>query len=546
MIERLTLKSGQQSIRINGRHYHSSYNPVKEAERFVATTIGDSSPSTIIICGAGIGYLIKAVQNRFPVARIISLFYSEELAQACEEKNKITWWHPKSREDIVSFLRESLSELDIEGLQTIEWPAGVSLYPEISKMAHLHLTQVIKEKRGSMVTSMAMGRLWIKNSFHNFIHFSHVYKGFSIPRQTPIVLAASGPSLQHSLKPLQKWRNRICIIALPSAVTCLLANNIIPDIIVMTDPGYYARLHLQWVDISSCCVYMPLSAATGLEDRNTKICLFSQPHFFEDLLLEKTGNSFFSVPPRGTVAATAMEIAMHLSSSHVIIAGLDLCYKDILSHARPHAFDPLFIQKENRLSPFYHEQFSRALHFAPEYNRAQNTRTSLSLKTYEGWFQSLTPGVSKRLIRVQPSPVYIPRTHALPAKELGSILSAHPVCKKKEKMKKIDPYPALEIRKKIVIDVIETWKSKIQAAGKRIREINSLTPLICSQEVLQLIYFLNLKELTSIKRTLRLKGESAGMEDSLAMLDDAFTFLAGYQEKVKTTFLKQQLEFNIC
>ncbi|MBN2441689.1 MAG: DUF115 domain-containing protein [Spirochaetales bacterium] len=531
MIEKLTLKSGLQSILINGIRYHSSYDPEREAQRFITNTIGNGSPSTVIICGAGIGYLADAVKKQFPSAKIILLFYKKELFDLSTHKGKI-FWHPDLNKDIDTFLHESLSELDIEGLQTIEWPAGASLFPEISKQVHSSLSQIIKEKRGTIVTSIAMGRLWIKNSFYNFIHINDIYTGNPFPHNNPVVLAASGPSLEKSIHLLKKWRNKVYIIALPSAVTCLLSHDIKPDIIVMTDPGYYSMHHLQWAQFSSTAIFMPLSGATGIGKTGLKVVYFSQPNFFEKLLLEKTNFPYPSFPPKGTVAATALEIALFFSMSEIIIAGLDLCFTDIVSHARPHPFDTLFTITDHRCSPFYSRKFERAHHFAPEYNHHNKTRTSLALKTYQGWFQSLPPHQTRRLIRLNPSPVEMKGTLVMEEKEINTLLSHKPELVHSGPLQKIDNYPEKEIRLTIVKELIESWNNEIDDTINIIKDTRGFNVFNENTSLLQLLYFLNLKQMTTIKRKIRLKGEAMGIEPTLAMLNDSRLFLEGCYNKI--------------
>lgn len=543
MIETCISKSGLKSILINGIRYHSTYNPQKEAERFILNTLGNTQPSTVVLCGAGIGYIIDAVKKQFPFSKLIILFYKKEFADLCARKNQFSW-HPGSRDDIKTFLHHAISELDIEGLQTIEWPAGASLFPEISEQVHKALSQIIKEKRGTIVTTIAMGRLWIRNSLLNFIHVNDVYTGNPLPGNMPVILTASGPTLEKSISQLKKWKNKLYIISLPSAVQCLMAYDITPDAIVMTDPGYYSQHHLKWVDISSTVFFIPFSAGTGLWKTSCKVFFFSQPHFFETLLCEKSGLSFPSIPPKGTVAATALEIALNFTHSDIIIAGLDLCYADMLSHTRPHAFDILLDVTATRLSPFYSRKFKRSIHFAPHYNSRNKTRTSLALQTYEGWFRSIHKDLLNRLIRLNPSPVTIQHIPCMETDEFVEYLAhknayknVHNNTDKDEinkflESKKIKNYPPQDTRRKITKEILKDWNTEIENAVKKIKSIHTLESLIQNTRLLELLSFLDLKGLSHTKRTVRLKGEAAGIEPALEMLKDSQQFIQRLYSKI--------------
>jgi len=528
MIEKFVTKSGHKSILINDIRYHSSYNPEKEADRFITNIIGDTRPSTVIISGAGIGYLITAVRKQFPEAKVVILFYRKELFDLCSTMNTLKnnyCWHPDLNIDIHTFLHTSLSDLDIEGLQMIEWPVSASLFPEISKLVQKNLSQVIKEKRGSIVSSIAMGRLWIRNSFINFIHLEDVYRGNSPPASCPVILTASGPTLEESIHLIKKWENKALIISLPSAVKCLLAYSIKPDIIVMTDPGYYSMHHLKWADISHSVIYMPLSAATGIWKTDAKVILFSQPNFFEILLLSKCSNIFHSIPPKGTVAATALEIAQKLSKSEIFIAGLDLCFQDIRSHAMPHSFHTLLEITASRLSPVYSQEFRRSIFFAPEYNSDNKTRTSLALKTYEGWFRSFSPASQNKLIRLYPSPVAFPSISSMEKKEFNKYFLSRKSIEKKSFIQRLGKYPGKKERQNISKDILKTWNKNIMENIKIIKNTNTLISFINNMMLLKLLYFTNLQDLCHIKRIIRLNGEKACIEPVLDMLNDSAMFV---------------------
>ena len=77
MLKVISSKKGPPTLINNSTYLHSRYDPEKEAFRFIKNIINTSSPSCIIVLGAGIGYLIKAINELFPDSVIISIFYSE-------------------------------------------------------------------------------------------------------------------------------------------------------------------------------------------------------------------------------------------------------------------------------------------------------------------------------------------------------------------------------------------------------------------------------------------------------------------------------------
>ena len=81
MLELSSSKSGQPVARIKGIHLHSPYDPQKEARRFLRESIKQPNPSMILLLGAGLGYLYRETTRIFPDARVVVVFYHEELVK---------------------------------------------------------------------------------------------------------------------------------------------------------------------------------------------------------------------------------------------------------------------------------------------------------------------------------------------------------------------------------------------------------------------------------------------------------------------------------
>ena len=59
------------------------------------------------------------------------------------------------------------------------------------------------------------------------------------------MIIASGPSLQVALSSIRKNQASYFLIVLSSAIKCCFENNIIPDLCISTDGGYWAKEHLK-------------------------------------------------------------------------------------------------------------------------------------------------------------------------------------------------------------------------------------------------------------------------------------------------------------
>lgn len=361
MLEVFTSRSGSPSLKIDGVALHSPYDPAREAQRFAESSLGPEPPSTVVILGEGLGYLTQWLSGAHPAARVLRVYYSTAVFHSSLPLplRHVDSWHPELGVSLAEFLRVRMTELDVEGLRIMEWPPAARLFPEQSRAANESVQQCLLELNGSLVTTMSMGRIWLRNSVANFLSLADVLQGAPCSPERTVVITASGPSLESAAPLLRDVRDAVDIWALPSSAPLLATAGLKPDLLVMTDPGFYAIHHLHHA-VPACPVAMPLSAARGLWDlasRSTDPALplpflLAQPGILEEIFVRALGIPAPTVAPHGTVAATAIDLARIFTKAPVILAGLDMCTKDVMSHARPNEFELFFHQRSSRISPY--------------------------------------------------------------------------------------------------------------------------------------------------------------------------------------------------
>jgi hypothetical protein len=165
--------------------------------------------------------------------------------------------------------------------------------------ARRQTAQLLRELRGGLATTAAVGRRWLRNCLDNFLGIQRVLCAAPPPSPLPILIAASGPSLQAALPALGRLRERFALWALPSAVECLLAHGLIPDQVVLTDPGWYGLAHLFSLRTADTPLAMPLSAAPGAWTLRGGVQLLAQEALYEQALLAAAAYPAPIVPPGG-------------------------------------------------------------------------------------------------------------------------------------------------------------------------------------------------------------------------------------------------------
>jgi hypothetical protein len=440
---------------------------------------------------------------------------------------------------ITAFLAASLGELDLEGLRLIEWPPSARIFPAVSRNANESVRQLVQQLNGSFATTLAAGRLWMRNAISNFLAIDSTLVGELCPADRPVLLAAPGPSLEEAAPLIAEVRSRVELWALPSSSLLLHDDGLSPDLLVMTDPGYYSLHHIQF-SAPSCPLAMPLSAARGAWDLpwvdkdefSAAPFFLAQPGFFDKSLLEAAGIRAPLIAPHGTVAATALDLALASTRAPVIVAGLDMCTRDISLHARPNAFDRLLHIQSTRLSPHYSLSFQRAAaQRVQPVPGVAGVRASPSLRTYAGWFNEPRADSAARMYRLLPSCIPLEGMRALDADSLRQLLQGSPEWPRGPRLHRHGAFPGRDERHGIINRLLKGWTAELARAHATSMSSERLDLLGHSPSLLPLAYHIEPQRLLEARRKSR-QGDSTGaLATARDMLERCIDFLREISEK---------------
>ncbi len=477
-----TARNGSTIAYLKGVRLQSPYDPQKEAEKFIHIHTSGTVPNTIIFSGCSLGYLPLAARKMFPQTKIIALFltkfFYEQSRNILHKKNILTW-SQKSHGPLTSFLFEHLFESDIPHLLFLSWPAAEEALPKHFKNISSVVKSIIQQHNGSLKTTQAFGKRWIKNVLSNYIIIKAYARLSTIKR--PILVTASGPSLNDTLPLLIPHRKKICLIALPSSLKVLQHFSIYPDFVITTDPGFWAGQHLYYLHPSSVLI-APLSAHLNHFNNDNPITVISDGVPGEKDCIRHEKLPYISLPPNGTVAGTALEFSFYYTNNSIFFLGFDLSVRDIQGHVIPHPFDLHLFLSSYRYHPLQTEYFVRALLFYPNRMKVKYYRTSKSLETYANWFSMNSNRWKKRIFRVGFSPVSLPNIPFISNKEFTDILSDIPEPTSlrqnfKEEWSFFQLSSNRNQRTEFVISLIDSWIKKIEDEKNALSDKEQYLPI---------------------------------------------------------------------
>jgi hypothetical protein len=374
-------KNGSPALVYEKTWLHSRYNPEAEAEKYIASLNLTDEPTHFILIECGLGYIIPVLKARFHGSVIFSLHGKRELCDLPGSFKADFEVYPQTPFHIRNLLEREIPENAT--LKIIEWRPSLSALPREYRDLLETAVDFLKLHTLNKRTAAYFAKRWNKNVENNAAMFHHVvYLKSGPPACFPVVVVAAGPGLMRSLPELKKKQGGVYLIAVSSSIGALYEHGLMPDMVVTTDGGFWALLHLY--ELKRYCkgpypvIAASLNARLPSFLRDAPILPVSDGSEFQNSRMAALHIPFLALPQRGTVSAAALDLAFSLSAGPVYITGLDLSDKDVLSHASPHAFETLFRMRSCRFNPYYHEVFARS-----RLNAESNTQA-----VYAAWFEN--------------------------------------------------------------------------------------------------------------------------------------------------------------
>jgi hypothetical protein len=342
---------------------HSRYNPQGEAERYINSLNLSPAVRYIILIEPGLCYLAPVLRKKNPDARVIAL-HAEKPAGPCPVENRPdSSWYPVSGLALRDFLAGEIPDTVAGEIRIIEWRPSLAVFGKAYLELLSETAGFVKQADANARTTKQFGRRWFSNFFRNLNLLSELI--IPLPFETPVVIAGAGPSLEDTIPLIlkEKKHSPLLVLAVSSAVPALRAGGVDPDLIITTDGGAWALLHLNECFRGSrgqlrCAA--ALTAALPSQCGSSAMLAISDGSLWQGLVLRELNIPFIALPQRGTVSASALDLALALTRGNIYFTGVDLSNRDIRTHARPYSFDRLWQERAGRFDPLYSQVYSRA------------------------------------------------------------------------------------------------------------------------------------------------------------------------------------------
>ncbi|MCX7656582.1 MAG: DUF115 domain-containing protein [Treponemataceae bacterium] len=351
-------QGGALSLVVNGQCLHSLYDPVKEASRYLHALKLPRHDDILILLEPGLGYLIEALIKEKTNPSIIVIHVSPLCEKHNPYRTSYPVWSPAHEERLFSFLERHVPEGT--NICLIEWPAAEKAYGSAYRAIKQTILAFIHQEQANKRTFQNFGKRWLKNFLINL-------KLLTVPLwfergDQPLILCGAGPSLENTFPLIQRalTKSSCGILSVSSATASLTTHQIFPSLVLTTDGGFWARYHgFEVIRSTTCplCMYLGAQIPSPLNERPWLLC--TDGSLWQGQFLEALKLPFLHLPQRGTVSATALDVALQLTEGYLYLTGFDMGFQDIQSHARPYSLNTLLELRQNRCMPFYSSLWER-------------------------------------------------------------------------------------------------------------------------------------------------------------------------------------------
>ena len=331
--EELTIEltaSANYTMRFRGIYFHSNISPEDEALQ-LAEYWDNPDEKVSLVWGIGLGYHVLEMLKLDPYRKIY-VFEPEKIVLETYKKYGVS------------------NEIEKSGLVTIiHDPSG----SECGKYAGKYLTSRLYIHYPTFI-AMPEGKL--KDSFRKyytaFSSTNHQGRSYhmSFRENTSLkyhglpelkfrseakraIIVSAGPSLDKNYLELKNTGKDTIIIATAPTMRKLYKSGITPDCVVISDTGALCKKFHEGAEDADCPLVFSSTASVPFVADHKGPRYILCPEGFEPAEKLAKENGWPIIKSYGSVALTALALAIYKGFKEIIFIGQDLCYKGNVLHA---------------------------------------------------------------------------------------------------------------------------------------------------------------------------------------------------------------------
>jgi hypothetical protein len=387
-------------VELGGRKIllHSRFDPVTEAERFVAELAADTY-ALAVVAGFGYGYHLQALLSKMPRdATLLVLEKSPGIIRSALENRDLTALLSDvrlvlligaSEDDIAEAMRGRSSRSTVCVVHRGSCQADAEYYPNIIRIAKSYLSA----KDVNVATLAKFEKTWTSNIIRNIPTLcdgADAGAFFDRFRGIPAIVVAAGPSLSESIPFIRENLSRALIIAVDTSYFILRRYGIEPHFCVTVDPQVINARYFEGDEPGGAILVAdPCAHPSTFRLFKGRVAVTGIPF---DMMkwIERAIGARGELAHGGSVSTNAYDFAKKLGCTPVVMVGQDLAFTKGLAHARGSYLDELIHLRSHRtMTPqmFNRSQLSALPAIWRKGIRSAKVHTNQKMMIFIGWFE---------------------------------------------------------------------------------------------------------------------------------------------------------------
>ncbi len=309
--------------------------PARAADSMLARWLARPLPgdAALLATPLGIATLADAMLPEvWDLARDVVVLVGDALAPVADVLADI------GQRRIVRFAADRpLAELNVAIRTVQQCPPGrmvvrteLGVAPDVAAAIARTVEQAISDLRIQRNTVATVSRTWVDQGLANLpalARWPSIAQVGDRLRGLPLAIVAPGPSLARNAHRLRELRGRAVIAAFSHSLRPVIAAGVTPDLVIAVDPQDL-RYHFAGCDVSRSYLVNAATVHPGLFELGARGCLgVASNARIDDWVYDGLGDDAVAAGG-GSVATTALSLALRWGCDPVIFVGLDLSFSN--------------------------------------------------------------------------------------------------------------------------------------------------------------------------------------------------------------------------
>ncbi len=330
-------------------YLNSTYNPSKEAEKYMMDVIGMPDEAVLTIIGLANGCFIREFLNKNN-NNVHCVIYEPEPAVFMNVIKFI---------DISDIIASDRVFLVVNGIDEPHFNVAMSamiqiynrrsnvhmilpkyaeLFPEQCKWVQAILNEQYDRIKAESFTVTSFGEKTCKNGIYNMLHLPGCRSGRDyvekFPEDLPVIIVSAGPSLVKNVELLREAKGKALILVVDTAIPKVLSRGIVPDMIISVDYGKSLK-HFKVDGLQDVFFLADMDTNNAVLDfvKPENIIFNSSDSLLWDRIFKEAGSEIYTIESGGSVSTAAIGHMISWGFRKIILVGQDLALTGNKIHA---------------------------------------------------------------------------------------------------------------------------------------------------------------------------------------------------------------------